>query len=98
MSHYIQPAQHIQTTDFMNQLLEGVRKTNIPEFQKVMAVKNIDNENILMFKILQTLSNLHDVVSDMYIIDKNETRATLHSQLANRIRIEANKMKQQESV
>lgn len=74
---------------FTDHLLEGVRKGNTGEFQKVLPASEQGDTSLVMFKALQTLSNMHDVIADMYVQSGDETLANLHYQLANRIRTEA---------
>ena len=74
---------------FSDAVLEGVRKNNTGEFQKVLPASEQGDASLVMFKVLQTLSNLHDVVADMYTTNGEEALANLHFQLANRVRAEA---------
>lgn len=74
---------------FREEVLEGVRKSNTGEFQKVLPATSAGDSSLVMFKVLQTLSNLHDVVADMYTVKGEESLANLHFQLANRVRSEA---------
>lgn len=74
---------------FTDELLETVRKGNTGEFQKVLPAAGQGDTSLVMFKALQTLSNFHDVVADLYSQEGNESFANLHYQFANRIRSEA---------
>lgn len=74
---------------FSEALFEGVTRNNAPEFTKVMTAAQDGDTHLVMYKLLQTLSNMHDTVADMYKLQGDSGKASYHYQMANRIRTEA---------
>lgn len=82
------PMKDQTSSPFSTLLIEG-RTSNPGEFQKVLPATSEQDHHQVMFKLLQTLSNFHDTVADMYASKGDNGKASYHYQIANRIRAEA---------
>lgn len=83
------------TKTFSSLLTEGF--ANPAEFKKVLPAATEQDHSQVMFKLLQTLSNFHDSIADLYAKDGNNGKASYHYQMANRIRTEAQQSKRASS-
>lgn len=69
-------------------LNEAVNK-NTGEFVRTQNVQSPSLENLMMYKMIQTLSNFHDATADMYDAQGNTQKAKYHRDISVKLRTDA---------
>lgn len=63
---------------------------NTTEFLRSQQAQSSSLENLMMYKMVQTLSNFHDATADMYDAQGNTQKAKYHRDISAKLRTDAN--------
>lgn len=62
---------------------------NTTEFLRSQQAQSSSLENLMMYKMVQTLSNFHDATADMYDAQGNTQKAKYHRDISAKLRTDA---------